>query len=71
MLRERSDDGNGNPILAAVGTLQFDGEYAFSERGSGAPAPILNWSFTLAWQRDRLDPYAGVPSKKSRFSLTE
>ncbi|CAN0030174.1 unnamed protein product, partial [Sphacelaria rigidula] len=24
MLRERSDDGNGNPILAAVGTLQFD-----------------------------------------------
>ncbi|CAB1112418.1 unnamed protein product [Ectocarpus sp. CCAP 1310/34] len=25
MLRERSDDGNGNPILAAVGTLQFDG----------------------------------------------
>ncbi len=26
MLRERSDDGNGNPILAAVGTLQFDGE---------------------------------------------
>lgn len=27
MLRERSDDGNGNPILAAVGTLQFDGEY--------------------------------------------
>lgn len=38
MLRERSDDGNGNPILAAVGTLQFDGEYAFSEHGFGAPA---------------------------------
>lgn len=28
MLRERSDDGNGNPILAAVGTLQFDGGLA-------------------------------------------
>lgn len=28
MLRERSDDGNGNPILAAVGTLQFDGGWA-------------------------------------------
>lgn len=27
MLRERSDDGNGNPILAAVGTLQFDGGF--------------------------------------------
>lgn len=27
MLRERADDGNGNPILAAVGTLQFDGEF--------------------------------------------
>lgn len=25
LLRERHDDGNGNPILAAVGTLQFDG----------------------------------------------
>ncbi|CAM9703501.1 unnamed protein product, partial [Discosporangium mesarthrocarpum] len=24
LLRERSDDGNGNPILAAVGSLQFD-----------------------------------------------
>ncbi|CAM9961723.1 unnamed protein product [Ascophyllum nodosum] len=24
LLRERNDDGNGNPILAAVGTLQFD-----------------------------------------------
>ena len=24
LLRERSDDGNGAPILAAVGTLQFD-----------------------------------------------
>jgi len=24
MLRAREDDGNGNPILAAVGTLQFD-----------------------------------------------
>jgi peptide chain release factor 3 len=24
LLRERSDDGNGSPILAAVGTLQFD-----------------------------------------------
>lgn len=24
LLRERSDDGNGNPILAAVGTLQYD-----------------------------------------------
>lgn len=46
MLRERSDDGNGNPILAAVGTLQFDGELAFSEHGSGAPVPILDWTFT-------------------------
>lgn len=26
LLRERNDDGNGNPILAAVGTLQFEGE---------------------------------------------
>ncbi|CAM9520200.1 unnamed protein product, partial [Chrysoparadoxa australica] len=24
LLRERSDDGNGNPLLAAVGSLQFD-----------------------------------------------
>ena len=24
LLRERDDDGNGNPILAAVGQLQFD-----------------------------------------------
>lgn len=30
MLRERSDDGNGNPILAAVGTLQFDGGWVGS-----------------------------------------
>lgn len=42
MLRERSDDGNGNPILAAVGTLQFDGEFECSGHGSGAPVPVLD-----------------------------
>lgn len=27
MLRDRGDDGNGNPILAAVGQLQFEVSY--------------------------------------------